>query len=289
MRNANSELLFSKEQFILDSVQPLRDLDGKLLKFESIIVTPYEDKIIADFCLIFDDAKIIFNTVQNWINKAKEYYNKESEASEYAKLVQDHANLYKYLAFFIDGGDNQAKLHKGRADLLEALVNELNPTYYRVLCQELWYELGITYSTMLDIKLTALEDLKIDEPPTPHAVKKINNLCERSIKNFIKFIDSFKEKDTNELPTSMTPEELDPILYAYFHLGRLYYKIINPNKETQITNIEASLKYYQLYVNTYENSKDPEANKKAELGACKEMVSLLPLKILKLKNELAGN
>jgi KIF-binding protein len=99
----------------------------------------------------------VFLSAQTWLNKAKEYYTSENEASKYAINVPDLAALYKYLAFFDDDEDNLCKLHKRRADLLEELVMNI--------CRECWYELGLTYATMLDIKMTKLENLSINEKP----------------------------------------------------------------------------------------------------------------------------
>ena len=48
-------------------------------------------------------------------------------------------------------------MHKRRADLLDTVVKQLNPTYYLAACRQLWYELGDVYSTMLDIKLAKLQ------------------------------------------------------------------------------------------------------------------------------------
>lgn len=51
----------------------------------------------------------------------------------------------------------QCKMHKRRADLLEGVAKELNPTYYLTPCRELWFELGETYSAMLDIKISRFQ------------------------------------------------------------------------------------------------------------------------------------
>lgn len=48
-------------------------------------------------------------------------------------------------------------MHKRRADLLEGVVKELNPTYFKTPCQELWFELGETFNAMLDVKLSKLQ------------------------------------------------------------------------------------------------------------------------------------
>jgi KIF-binding protein len=95
----------------------------------------YERQVTDQFVLTFEDAKCVFLSAQSYLSKAKEYYSLENEASQYARITQDYANLYKHLAFFEDDSATQAKLHKRRADQLEAVLGELNPTYYLNICR----------------------------------------------------------------------------------------------------------------------------------------------------------
>lgn len=236
---------------------------------------------------MFDDAKPVFLAVQSWLNRAKEYYTPETEASEYAKIVQDLANAYKYLAFFDFDESNQCKMHKRRADLLEELLELLNETYYLTTCRELWYELGLAYAAMLDIKIDLADRQRPKEDsPNPNALNKINSLCHKSIARFQSFIGSYHVKDSAEqLKPGITDDEMEPILFAYFECGRLFYKLSTPDRAQQIANTRNSLKYYQLLVDGCEANKTHEARLKAEYGACKEMVMLLPLKIKKLLDQ----
>lgn len=51
-------------------------------------VSLYERDITDEFCLTFDDAKIVFLAAQDRLNTAKLYYTAENEATQYAKIVQ---------------------------------------------------------------------------------------------------------------------------------------------------------------------------------------------------------
>jgi len=82
-------------------------------------------------------------------------------------------------------------MHKRRIDHLECVLKELNPQYYLSVCRQLWYELGETYSNILDIKLQRLQNT--DERPTPHSLHKVNHLAEQSIVNFGNFIESLRD------------------------------------------------------------------------------------------------
>ncbi|XP_055688315.1 KIF-binding protein [Lutzomyia longipalpis] len=237
----------------------------------------YETKITDQPVLMFEDAKEVYLFAMRHINHAKEYYKADSLASEYAKIVMDMSSMLKYLAFFEENEDDRCKLHKKQADHLEDLVNLLNPTYYLVICREVWYELGITYMTMLDIKL---DKLKATDRPSPHALNKVNTLCDKGIRNFSKFYESFPKIDET------ADEEMQLILYAYFHLGRLYYKKITPDRRMQYTNLDNSLKYYNLFISGCDKRDALTKGMKGEIGCCREMVRLLPMKLAQINAQI---
>ncbi|XP_014208398.1 KIF1-binding protein homolog [Copidosoma floridanum] len=253
------------------------------LKFETIendiehITGTITDKYLLDF----NDAKAVFLNVQKWLNDAKSYYTMENHASDYVQIVQDISQLYKYLTFFEDDEDRQAKMHKRRIDLLEEIVKELNERYYLSVCQQIWIELGETYSEILDIKLDKLK--ATDDRPTPHALTKINNLTNSAIQNHTKFLDSMK--DLKGKSEKFPEEMLRAALYSYFHLGRLYNKFITPDKHKQLEYAKKSLDAYTFLVNYCE--KDPKAAElmAVELNICKDFMKLLPVKICKLNTE----
>lgn len=253
------------------------------LNFDTLDLSKYESVIIDRYCLTFDDAKPVFVKVLEWLNKSKEYYNSENEASEHAQIIQDLSSAYSHLAFFEEDGSNQCKLHKRRADLLEEITKQYNPTYYLKICREAWYELGLTYSKMLDIKLDILNDQSITERPTPHALNKINLLSDKSIQNFQLFIDSYKNIEKEDI------DEQHAILYCFFHIGRMHYKKTTPDKIMQAKNVNNSLKYYNIFVEKVSANEELQKIFKAELGVCREMITLLPRKLEILLEEISKN
>lgn len=257
-------------------------------EFQNLNLTVYESQISDQFCLTFEDAKLVFFNVKLWLTQAKEYYTAENEASEYSKIIQDVAASFNHLAFFEGSDSHQCKLHKKSVDELENLLGILNPKFYLNICREVWYELGLTYSTMLDIKLSKLEDLKINEHPSPHALSKINKLCGKSIHNFQQFLSSYTEKETEKILSSISTDELQLVFYAYFHIARLYYKITTPDKRMQLQNLTNSYKYYNLFILGCEEKGELISQKlRNEIGGvCKEMHKLLPLKIKKIMEEI---
>lgn len=88
---------------------------------------------------------------------------------------------------------------------------------------------------------------------------------------------------------NLVVDEMHPILFAYFHIGRLFYKIITPDKKMQLQNIRNSQKYYQMLIKGCEDHVEAGQLLKAEMGVCKEMAELLPYKIQKLMQEIASD
>lgn len=242
----------------------------------------YERVITDDFVLTFEDAKEVFLTAQSYLNKAKEYYSLESEASQHSRIIQDYAHLFKYLAFFEEDPGTQAKLHKRRADQLEELLTQLNQTYYMNICRELLFELGLTYSDILDIKC---DQMKFNEVQ-PASLSKINALCHKAIKKFQDFEETYKDKKTGEVPANLDVDELQVVACANFNLGRLYYKIITPDKRMQLENTNNSYKFYKIFIDYCEKNPTVGERMKGELGVTRSMCELLPLKVRKLMDEI---
>lgn len=274
-------LMQEQEESSKETDQKQFQLNDHCDKFE-LELSLYEREITDDYVLTFEDAKEVFLTAQSYLNKAKEYYSLESEASQHSRIIQDYAHLFKYLAFFKEDPGTQAKLHKRRADQLEDLLTQLNQTYYMNICRELMFELGLTYSDILDIKC---DQLKFNEVQ-PAALSKINALCHKAIKKFQDFEETYKDKKSGEVPSNLDVDELQVVACANFNLGRLYYKIITPDKRMQLENTNNSYKHYKIFIDYCEKHPTVGERMKGELGVTRNMCELLPLKVKKLKDEI---
>ncbi|KAH0569120.1 KIF-binding protein [Cotesia glomerata] len=256
----------------------------KFTKLE-VPIQSIAEQVTDQYLLDFNDAKKIFLNVQQWLDQAKKFYALETHASDYVYIMQDMSQAYKYLTFFEEDEDRQAKMHKRRIDILEHVIKELNPRYYQSECRQLWIELGETYSAILDIKLDKLR--ASDDRPTPHVLTKINHLSRSAIKYYQTFLDSLKESESSA-PLKEFPEELvRPALFAYFHLGTLYNKLITPDKNAQIENIMNSINAYNFFVEYCNSHPDAAEFMKVELNVCKDLANLLPLKLNKLKQTMS--
>ncbi|XP_057656397.1 KIF-binding protein-like [Diorhabda carinulata] len=260
----------------------LSQYDLKSLIFEKIPIEEYENQITDQFILTLPDAKKVFLNAQQWSDKAQEYYTLDSLASDFIDIVLDQTQLYLNLLFFEDEPENQAKLHKRRIKLLEHVLNNVNEQYYLQYCRQVWFELARTYADILDIKCDKLREST--DRPTPQSLSKINNLADKGILHYTNFIKSFEDKASKKLPDKFPDDVEKPVLQAYFHKAALYSKYISLDKQIQLKNTEMSLENYKFISDYCE--KHPKAKEliAMEYGICKEMVTLLPIKIMKLKS-----
>lgn len=146
------------------------------------------------------------------------------------------------------------------------------------------FELALTYSDMLDIKSDQLKYGDVN----PKVLSKINLLCNKAINKFQEFIDTYKDKQSGEVPENLDVDELQVVACSYFNLGRLYYKIITPDKKMQLDNTSKSYNHYKLFIGYCERHKPIAEKMQGELGVTKSMNELLPLKIKKLMEEING-
>ncbi|EZA59764.1 hypothetical protein DMN91_008385 [Ooceraea biroi] len=247
---------------------------------------PFAGEITDQYLLDFNDARPVFLNVRKWLDKAKAYYTFENHASDYAHIAQDVSQAYKYLAFFEENEDRQARMHKRRADTLEEIVQGLSPRFYRALCRDIWIELAETYSEMLDIKIDRLQ--ASNEKPTAQTIEKIERLALKSVQHYTSYLESVEGgKSSGNEVGSLPDDQLFQALYSHFHIGRLYNKIITADVQKKMENMQNSINAYSFIVQYYdEHPERQEQLKKYEfIELSKEFVSLLPLTLDRLKQQ----
>ncbi|XP_059477550.1 KIF-binding protein [Neocloeon triangulifer] len=250
------------------------------LSFPTLELDVFECKVTDKPANVFDEARPIFLNAKEWLDKAKSYYTMENHASDAVEIMQDMSRLYQNLIFFEEDEDRQSKMHKRRIDILEEALGELNPQFYMPICRQLWFELAETYTELFEIKRQKIRNS--DEGPTPHALQKINLILTKGIQHLNNFIQSLFVKGTKSLPDVIQDDLVRPVLLAYFYLGKLYREIIVPDKEVQIKNLNSSIDAYQFIVKYCDNHEEAKNLMNAELGICREMLELLPIKLRRM-------
>ncbi|XP_014679687.1 PREDICTED: KIF1-binding protein homolog [Priapulus caudatus] len=267
-----------------DDLQPTKesaddDDDKERFVFDTLELTHYEEEVTDVRVANFEQARGVFLVAQRRLADAREFYSLYHHASDYAELARDSSLLYKLLAFFEPDFERKSKMHKRRVDALCGVLGELNPRHYLLICRQLMYEIAEAYGEMLDIKMAIVEEHQTT--PSPHAVRKINSLCAECIRNFELFLDSFKTNDV--MPEQFDSDNVRPVLIAYFYMGRMHSKVIDSDVHKRIEYIEKSIDCYQFLVSYCEKYPEVESLVKGEYDVCKEMVTLLPVKIERLR------
>ncbi|KAG7462765.1 hypothetical protein MATL_G00188270 [Megalops atlanticus] len=258
-------------------------LFGSSDTFDSIC--SLEEKVSCAFPLDFEEARAIFLAGQAHVAEAREYFEMDGHVTDHIEILQDHSALFKALSFFEEDLERRCKMHKRRVDMLEPICKDLNAQYYLLICRQLQFELAETYYEMMDLKLAIAN--KQDELDA-HTIKKFNHLCTASIKYYQMFLDSIRSPE-GKFPEKLEDDVLRPALVAKFRIARLHSRLISPSVSTQLENLSKSLECYNFVVHYCEENPEAKKSVETELELSEEMVSLLPLKINRLRAKLASS
>ncbi|KAK2854156.1 hypothetical protein Q5P01_006817 [Channa striata] len=254
--------------------------------FDSI--ASVEEKVPCLLPLDFTEARAVFLVGQNYVTQAKEYFEMDGYVTDHIEILQDHSALFRALAFFEEDMERRCKMHKRRVDMLEPICNDLNSQYYLLIRRQLMFELAETYSEMMDLKLTLANRQADTQSLDNHTIKKFNHLCSASAKYFQTFLDSLCSRE-GKFPEHLEDEVLRPALVAHFRVARLLSRLISSSPSAKLENLSKSLENYKYVVEYCESHPAAAATVETELELSKEMVGLLPLKINRLKAQMAAN
>jgi hypothetical protein len=199
------------------------------------------------------------------------------------EIVQDHSKLYKLLVFFEVDLERQCKMHKRRVDMLQEVLNQISPQFYLLIYRQVQFELAEIYSDMLNNKLAIIE--ASGQPPTQHAIKKINQLCQQSIEQFQNYLNGLNDPKTKAPPSKYAEEDEKPAMTARFYLGRLHSKFRVFDAHSKLETLKNSLEQFTEIVEYCERNPSGAEKVPTELELCKEMVTLLPAQMDKIRTQ----
>lgn len=200
----------------------------RLFRFDTLEVVSLEEEVPCETVEGFEGAKRLFLTGQRHLNSAKHLYSLNDFASDHVSLVQDHSQLFKLLAAFESDEGVRCRMLKRRADMLSAVLEELNPQHFLLISRQLLYELGEVYSDLSAIKIVLASD-----SPSPQAVGKVNRLLRQGLRCYERFTASFADQEGRQ-PQEYEESWLRPLLCARLHSAQLLGKLISPDMPTQV-------------------------------------------------------
>lgn len=242
-------------------------------KFDFHLSIPTPAPITCSFILDYDQARQVFLFAMNIINQAKTYYVLDGFVTDHVEISQDTSQLYLKMIFFESNIDRKCKMHKRRIDILSSLCQQISEEHYLSLIRQLLFELGECYSALLDLKLEQKTDT--DSSKT---FEKISHLAQQGISTFEHFLLTMNDKKTKVKPETYADDYLRPVLLAYFYIGRFHSKF----PDNRIEHLRQSLEQYQYIVSYVDKHPNTRESIEQEYEICKEMISLIPLKIDKL-------
>ncbi len=280
MELSRDRLMTAVECDNLEVLPPVHDDESKSTFHFNLELTASEEQITDKWLCVYDDARLVFLKVVNWLDAAKEYYVINEHCTDYVEIVQDNSKAYKFLAFFEMDFERQCKMHKRRVDMLDTVHKELNPQHYMLVCRQLLFEMADTLSAMLDLKLAIVEEA--GNAPSAHAVQKINALAAQSIQRYQDYLQTLQTPE-KKLPDKFASDDERPALIAHFCMGRLFSKFLQFDVSVRLANLKKSLENYEFLVDYCERNPEATDRVKNERDVCAEMVALLPAKMDRIR------
>jgi len=239
----------------------------------SLETTSYEDQIPYSPVSNFDQAKTLFTKGKHYADEALKEFILDGYVTDHIEINQDISRLYQGLVFFEKNSSTKCKLHKRRIDLIQPLLDELNPQYYLAICRQLQFELAEIYADMMDLKYRI--SVRENSRQNVGVIRKINHLCQCSIKYYGMFLSTMKASD-GSYPSRFELDCERPSLVAHFCTARLYSKLIPPNMEKKREYLRKSFENYNFVVNYAERNEQCVERIETELQICRDFVQILP-------------
>lgn len=253
------------------------DPQPQIFRFETLDVTDLESSITSEPLENYETAKSVFLFGQRHLNAAKQYYTKDTYATDYVALVQDHSSLFKGLAYFEPNDAFKCRMHKRRIDMLTDILRDLNTQHYLAPSRQLMHELAGACSEMVDLKIVTASN-----SPSPKQIAKINKLIDQSVNWYRKFYDTFVDNKTGIL--QVDNDNLRSVLCARLYMATLLTKMITPVPAAQVSYLQEALLHYEWLVEYCDTNLGRATDVFAdELLVCREMAVLLPQRIATLR------
>lgn len=229
--------------------------------------------IVHQDVITIKQAKVVFAQCKKHLDIAFRFFQLDGYVTDHIELAQDTSSLYKHLVFFEPNPEEKCKMHKRRVDALSSVLQDINPQFYLLLCRQLQFELGETYSNMVDLKIEITNSARV--ALSQHSVKKINKLCNDSMKYFNEFLNTLKSVG-NIFPDKFDGDVERPALLAHFYLARLHSKIITKDQSDKVSEMKLSFRYYKFITDYVTRNPECKPHVLKEYEICRDMVELLP-------------
>ncbi|KAF2076072.1 hypothetical protein CYY_002636 [Polysphondylium violaceum] len=270
-----------KRQKILDSIQFNQDKYNSNPLFSQLDFTPIQSKltqpITLEPILDFESARKCFLQAQHYFNKAKKYYQLDGFVTEYVNIEFDMVNLYEYLIKFETIGKRKTTMYKKRLELIEPLLQELNPQYFYSQVQAIYFKCGEIYSEIA--KLFERMSANLQE------TSLYNNFLFKAIDNYQKYINTYDMKGVDK--DEAIKNDIDTFILAKCEIAICHKNVQGMNRlvydhlNKSISNFKSIVELLKLPSN-----QDIFNRFQDEYQLCQDMLRLLPQKTKFLSDKL---
>ena len=171
-------------------------------------------------------------------------------------------------------------MYERRRDLLQPIVEGINPDAYEVIWAELSAELVNIFHEMFDLKYEELKTAK--KIPKKQQFDLLNEYGNGAIKHALKL--------TTKLESFKNIEDKDGYIQAIINqrlaIGKIYSKLYDNDKTKILEYYSKSLDNYkvlQKLMKDYRTRNDFTPTLEEQFKLCSEMIDLLPVKMEKLR------
>ncbi|KAG2428764.1 hypothetical protein HXX76_011465 [Chlamydomonas incerta] len=189
----------------------------------------------AALATTFDAARELLNTGMPYFKEALAYYQLDGWVTDHVGIIMDMSNMYRCLAGFEADPGRAAAMQRCRAQLLEPLSGGLNPEHYPGLSRSIDLELAHVYREISDVReLQAQRSAAAAGAQGPGGGgvskpdAKVAAAAASAAKYYQRFLSSFLNPATGQLPDRVDPDNEPYFLMASFGLGRMMHKMRAP-------------------------------------------------------------
>ncbi|BHF81372.1 hypothetical protein SprV_0702450200 [Sparganum proliferum] len=229
-------------------------------------------------------AAYLFRWIGRLLPVATAFYTMDDHCTEAVELSCCHARAYSYIAIYESDPTRQCCMQKRRTDILEGLLDRLNPQHYMALRRQIMFDLAdaLSIHSALKVQKTG-QSVQMSMEARNRVAKKSNELAQRAIDVYKRFLQSFNKPSDNSEPEFYEDSYLRPVLLAYFYSARLHSKMLKVTPKARSAALTRALENYQTMVRIADRhiaAKPDLADKVGcEVEMAREMIQLLPAQI----------
>ena len=174
-------------------------------------------------------------------------------------------------------------MYERRRDLLEPIVEVINPEAYEALWTELSVELVTMLHEVFDLKYEELKEAK--KMPKKSQFELLNTYGKGVIKHGLRVAE--------KLETLKEIEDRDAYVQSIINqrlaVGKIYSKLYDKNKTVILDYYSKALDNYKKldrHLKDYRTRNEFTPSLEEQFNLCTEMIDLLPMKMEKLRGEI---